>query len=359
VTRVLTVVGARPQFIKAAPLSVALRRRGIEEVLVHTGQHYDQAMSARFFAELDLPPPAVNLGVGSASQAAQTGAMLAALEPVMVEARPDWVVVFGDTNSTLAGALAAAKLNLPVAHVEAGLRSYNRRMPEEINRIVADSVATLLFAPTAAAAAILKGEGHPDERIVVCGDVMYDACLAFAARARTASDVLDRLALAEGGFVLSTIHRAETTGDPRRLAAVLGGLGAIGERLPVILPLHPRTAGALAEHRVPTPPGVRLIDPVGYLDMARLTMAARLVATDSGGLQKEAFFHRVPCVTLRTETEWSELVRSGWNRLAPPDDPDAIAETIIAALAAPLPGDAPPYYGKGDAAGIIAGRLVG
>lgn len=356
-TRIVTVVGARPQFIKAAPVSAALAAHGIVETLIHTGQHYDDAMSRRFFVELGIPEPAINLGIGSGSQAAQTGSMMAALEPVLTTSRPDWVVIYGDTNSTLAGALVAAKLDLPIAHVEAGLRSYNRKMPEEINRIVADSIATLLFAPTEAAARILRGEGHAPDQVVPSGDVMYDAALIFGDRARRESQILGRLGLAEKGFVLATLHRAENTDDPARLTAMMSALAIVARTIPVILPVHPRTRKALEAGGILPGPAVRLIDPLGYLDMARLTQGAKLVATDSGGLQKEAYFYRVPCVTLRTETEWTELVEAGWNRLAPSTSAEAVASVIADTLAAPIPRDAPDFYGTGDAAQKIAERL--
>ncbi len=262
-TRVVTVVGARPQFIKAAPVSAALAARGIVETLIHTGQHYDDAMSRRFFVELGIPEPAINLGVGSGGQAAQTGSMMAALEPVLKASRPDWVVIYGDTNSTLAGALVAAKLDLPIAHIEAGLRSYNRRMPEEINRIVADSVATLLFAPTDTAARILRGEGHPSDQVVLSGDVMYDAALIFGDRARQESQILERLELVEKGFVLATLHRAENTDSPVRLAATMGALAIVARTVPVILPAHPRTRKALEAGGILPGPAVHLLDPLG------------------------------------------------------------------------------------------------
>jgi len=357
-TKVVTVIGARPQFIKAAPVAAALRRAGVEEVLVHTGQHYDEAMSGRFFSELGIPEPAANLAVGSGSQAQQTAAMMRALEPLMRDVSPDWVLIYGDTNSTVAAALVGAQLGLKVAHVEAGLRSYNRRMPEEINRIVADRLSSLLFVPTDTALSILKQEGLGGRELIACGDVMYDVALMMAAKAPTESTILAELDLAEKGYALSTIHRAENTDDPARLSALVEGLGRVAADLPVVLPLHPRTRKALGSLGIAIPAGLRLINPVGYLDMVRLTMAAKLVVTDSGGLQKEAYFHRVPCVTMRDETEWTELVESGWNRLAPPVSGNAVAETVAAALAAPLPAQTPAFYGTGKAADLIAERLA-
>lgn len=353
---ILTVVGARPQFIKAAPVSRALAAAGLREVLVHSGQHYDAAMSERFFDELGLKAPDHNLGVGSGSHAEQTGRMLMALGPLIERQRPRWVLVYGDTNTTLAAALAAAKLVVPLAHVEAGLRSGNMAMPEEINRIVTDRISQLLFAPTVTAAAQLRREGVEDARIVTCGDVMYDAALTFSARARESSGIVEALAVPRGGFLLATLHRAENTDDAARLAAILAGLSDSG--MPVVLPLHPRTAKRIAELDLVVSPLIRRIEPVGYLDMLSLLDAARLVVTDSGGLQKEAYFVGTPCVTVRTETEWPELVGAGWNRLVPPVGREAVASGIAAALAADLPTEAPRFYGDGNAAKIIAEALA-
>ncbi len=356
--KLVTIVGARPQFIKAAPVSRALRAvSGLEEVLVHTGQHYDPALSQVFFEELDLPIPRYHLGVGSASHAVQTGHMLEKIEAVLQQESPHWVLVYGDTNSTLAGALAAAKLNIPVAHVEAGLRSFNRRMPEEINRMVADCVAQVHFVPTTAAAENLRREGVPPVNIRLVGDVMYDAAIHFGAKASRDSRILDRLGLTPGAYLLLTVHRAETTDDPDRLRTMLSGLAQVAERHRIVFPIHPRTkkvlakAGALAE----AARRFQMIDPVGYLDMLQLEQAARLVATDSGGVQKEAFFFRVPCVTLRTETEWVELVESGWNRLVPVRDADSLARGILAALDAPPPcNPSLSFFGDGRASNAIA-----
>lgn len=365
---VLTVVGARPQFVKAAAVTSHLAARsGVRHTLVHTGQHYDAELSERFFAELELPPPDVDLGVGSAPHGAQTGAMLAGLEEVLRERRPDVVLVYGDTNSTLAGALAAVKLHLAVAHVEAGLRSYNRRMPEEINRVLTDHAADLLFAPHERARRTLLDEGIGEHRIEVVGDVMYDAALRFRQRAEEAgggfrAPELRELDLEAGGYAVATVHRAENTDDEGRLAAVMDALGEVAARLPVVLPLHPRTAAALeaAGGGGEAAPGLHLVAPVGYRDMARLQSAARLVVTDSGGVQKEAFFHRVPCVTLRDETEWVELLEAGWNRLASPSrGREHLVATIAEALAAPLPPEPEePLYGDGRAGARICDRLL-
>jgi UDP-GlcNAc3NAcA epimerase len=354
--KVLSVVGARPQFIKAAPVSRALRRAHITEFLVHTGQHYDVQMSEVFFTELEIPIPDLNLNVGSGNHGAQTGAMLAGLERTILEQNPDWVLVYGDTNSTLAGALAAAKLHVPVAHVEAGLRSFNRRMPEEINRTVADAVATTLFVPTEAGRQNLLREGVSEDRICWTGDVMLDAMLMFREQAVRSSQILDRLGLRSTPFVLATIHRPENTDDSSRLTAILQGLRAVAGTLRVILPLHPRTRARLTQLPQMKSETVEIIEPVGFLDMIRLEMTAQVIATDSGGIQKEAFFHGVPCVTLRAETEWTELVDLGWNRLVPPLSPDAIAETILAARGAK--GRAATPYGDGHASERIAQALL-
>ena len=312
--RLLSVVGARPQFIKAAAVSRAIAARpGLVEVMVHTGQHFDPEMSDIFFEELGIPAPAHHLGIHGGGHGEMTGRMLEALERVMAKARPEAVIVYGDTNSTLAGALAAAKLHLPVAHVEAGLRSFNRRMPEEINRVLVDHVSALLFCPTETSVANLAREGIA-EGVFNVGDVMYDATLFAAAAARARSLILDRLGLAPKRYAVATLHRAENTDDPAALARAVAYLEAEAARRPVVLPLHPRTRAALMRDALSLQ-AVRAIAPLGYLDMHRLLQDAELVLTDSGGLQKEAYFHRVPCVTLRSETEWVETVEHGWNRL--------------------------------------------
>ncbi len=358
--KIATIVGARPQFIKAAVVSRALRSLpGVEEVLVHTGQHYDHAMSDVFFKELDIPQPDYNLAVGSGRHGLQTARMLEAVEQVLMDQQPDWVLVYGDTNSTLAGALAAAKQHLPVAHVEAGLRSFNRRMPEEINRVLTDHAADLLFAPTGVAVDNLRREGIPERHIHRVGDVTYDAALFFGDRAERRSRVLERLHLVRKRYVLCTIHRAENTDCPARLRAIFDGLGEVARDHRVAVPLHPRTREALQRHDLLTAARRRLsiFEPVGYLDMVRLERNARLIVTDSGGVQKEAFFYRVPCVTLRDETEWVELVELGWNRVVPPRNPSDVARQIAAQLscADAKPGDP---YGTGDAAQRISRILV-
>lgn len=356
---VTTIVGARPQFIKAAPVSRALAALGIEEAIVHTGQHFNDLMSDVFFREMAIPAPRHHLGIGGLSHGAMTGRMLERIEEVLREDRPDWVLVYGDTNSTLAGALAAAKLHVRVAHVEAGLRSFNRAMPEEVNRVLTDHISELLFAPTAAAVNHLAKEGIDPTSVFQVGDVMYDAAVAFGRLADEHSHVLETLSLEPGSYVLATVHRAENTDNPARLRAIFEGLGEASRRQPVVLPLHPRTRGMLAKAGIAAPQALRVVDPVGFLDMMMLEKHARLIATDSGGVQKEAYFHRVPCVTLRAETEWVELIEAGANRLAPPHDAQAIARAVEDGLATPASAFArDDLYGKGDAAQKIAGRLV-
>jgi UDP-GlcNAc3NAcA epimerase len=313
VKAILTVVGARPQFIKAAPVSRALARIGLREILVHTGQHFDFEMSGVFFEELDIPTPAYDLQVHSLNHAAMTGRMLERLEELMIIEKPNLVLVYGDTNSTIAGALSAAKLHIPVAHVEAGLRSYNRRMPEEINRVVADHVSTFLFCPTRAAVANLAREGVT-QGVHAVGDVMYDSTLAAIARAKVRSRILESLSLSPKSYAVATIHRAENTECEERFGRIVTWLEKAASAVPIVMPMHPRTAKLMADLFI-KPKGVRLIPPLGFLDMTRLVHEASSVFTDSGGLQKEAYFHRVPCVTLRDETEWVETVNAGWNRL--------------------------------------------
>ena len=347
--RVLTVVGARPQFIKAGPVSAALRCRH-EEFLLHTGQHYDHGMSQVFFDELGIPAPDRNLGIGSGPHGEQTGRMLAGIERVLEEVRPDWTLVYGDTNSTLAGALAAVKLHVPVAHVEAGLRSFDRRMPEEVNRVLTDHVSTLLLCPSEAAAAQLAREGVTDG-VTVTGDVMYDAFLAHAERSRGRASLLHRLGLASGAYVLATLHRAENVDDPVRLAAILDGLARSGCH--VLLPVHPRTRRAMARDGLRPRGGVHAVEPVSYLDMILLEREAAAIVNDSGGVQKEAYFAGRPCITLRDRTEWTETVAAGWNRLVGAD-PAAIAEAVAGFLSA---SPRPDLYGDGRAAERVVAAL--
>lgn len=312
--RILTIVGARPQFIKAAALSRALREEAsITEDLLHTGQHFDDNMSDVFFRELAIPAPRFNLEIHGGPHGQMTGRMLEAIEAVMLEQRPDLVLVYGDTNSTLAGALAAAKLHIPLAHVEAGLRSFNRRMPEEVNRVLVDHMSALLFCPTFDAIAHLAREGIT-EGVHHTGDVMYDATRHAREAALAHSRILEWLALTPGGYVLCTIHRSENTDDEQRLRAVVAHVKEVAGDQTVVLPLHPRTRQAFARLGI-APEGWQIIEPLGYFDMHRLLAGAAQVLSDSGGVQKEAYFHRVPCVTLRDETEWTETLAAGWNRL--------------------------------------------
>lgn len=313
--KVVTVVGARPQFIKAAVVSRALHKNPkVQEILVHTGQHYDDNMSAVFFSELDISTPDFSLGVGSGTHGAQTGRMLEAIEQILLREMPDWVLVYGDTNSTLAGALAAAKLHIPIAHVEAGPRAYNRLMPEEVNRVLTDHVSDLLFAPTAAAEQNLLAEGIPKTRIHLVGDVMFDAALYYGVRAEATSRILGEVGVKPKEYMLATVHRAETTDNPSKLKATIDGLMRVAVDYPVVLPLHPRTRKVLEQHGLLSTAEkvLRILAPVGYLDMAMLEKNARIVATDSGGVPKEAYFYGVPSVILRKEAVWVELVDMGW-----------------------------------------------
>jgi UDP-N-acetylglucosamine 2-epimerase len=444
--KICTIIGARPQFIKAAAVSRAITAhnrqtlnfehyssvepRTVNEVIIHTGQHYDDGMSAVFFRELEIPEPKYNLAIGSGAHGAQTGQMLAGIEKVLIEEKPDWVLIYGDTNSTLAGALAAAKLHIPIAHVEAGLRSFNRRMPEEINRVVADQLSTLLLCPSQVAVDNLAAEGiggkgdrmsavidepppalratsagggqkesspvnleqssniehrtlniEQATSVVITGDVMADALQFAATKAAAQSDIVERLDLKPQGYILATVHRAENTDDPKRLSNIMAALSELAEREPVILPLHPRTKKILErtsnlEHRtlnveprtlnieqsssveprtlnieprtlnIERPSSLRIINPVGYFDIIALEKSARILLTDSGGMQKEAYWLKVPCITLRDETEWVETVASGWNILTGADR----NRIVTAAQNFTPPKDHPPLYGDGQAA---------
>jgi len=318
---VLSIVGARPQFVKAAVVSRALRS-SFDEVLLHTGQHYDDNMSRIFFDELDLPKPDINLGVGGGSHAEQTGHMLIGIEEVLLKNRPDWVLIYGDTNSTLAGALAAVKLQIPVAHVEAGLRSFNWAMPEEINRIVSDRLATALFCPTNTAVKNLANEGIR-QGVFQVGDVMCDALEYNLSLAKDRSRILTKLDLQCGEYALVTIHRAANTDDPARLFSILDALRQI--KMPIVFPVHPRTQHAVMTNGLSIPQNVKTIEPVGYLDMLQLEANANCILTDSGGVQKEAYWLGVRCITLREETEWIETVTAGWNKLVGVETAEIIA----------------------------------
>ncbi len=357
--KIVTVVGARPQFIKAAAVSRVVRddyARKIDEVIVHTGQHYDANMSRVFFEELDISEPRYNLDISGGQHGAMTGRMLEAVEKVLLAEKPDWVLIYGDTNSTLAGALAAAKLHIPVAHVEAGLRSFNMRMPEEINRILSDRISTLLFCPTETAVRNLQAEGVR-EGVHNVGDVMYDVALFYRDQARQRSNALSRLGLESQGFALATCHRAENTDEPPRLDAILSALATISETMPVVLPLHPRTRKLVADYGLQSKlGGVQVVDPLSFLDMVALEQAARLILTDSGGVQKEAFFYGVPCITMRDETEWVETVKSGMNRLVGASQRAILEATEKVLRSEIVQSDSLPY-GEGHAARKIVDSL--
>jgi UDP-GlcNAc3NAcA epimerase len=344
--KILSVVGNRPQFIKSAPLSLALKEREVDEVVLHTGQHYDRELSQIFFDELGLHPPAYRLEAGSGSHAEQTAKMLPGIEHAIVEEEPAGVLVFGDTNSTLAGALAASKLGPPIAHVEAGARSFDRTMPEELNRVIVDRLSTLLFCPTDTAVANLRAEGIT-EGVHQVGDVMLDANLRLAPIARQRSQALELLGVESGGYVLTTVHREANVREPA-LGQIVEALNALEE--PVVFPLHPRTAAAIEEQGHRLGGHVHPRPPLGYVDFAALASQAHVIVTDSGGVQKEAYWYGIPCVTLRENTEWMETVDLGWNRLVG-SDTDRIVASVLEAAAPP---DHPPLYGDGHAADSIA-----
>lgn len=359
--KILTIVGARPQFIKAAMLNRAIRaRQDVSEVLVHTGQHHDAQMSDVFFAQLDIHPPHHSLGVAGGTHGDMTGRMMMALDPVMQSERPDLVVVYGDTNSTLAAAVCASKFGIPIAHVEAGLRSFNRAMPEEINRVLTDHVSRYLFCPTDTAVANLHNEGIRDV-VRNVGDIMYDAALHYGSSAANAELLAPELReLHEvGRYVLATIHRQENTDDPQRLGRIVDGMLNVADVHPVVLPLHPRTRGKLGDAalaRLQAHPQIVLTEPLGYLEMLQLERNAGLVLTDSGGVQKEAFFFKVPCATLRDQTEWTELVDYGWNTLIDVSH-DAIADVALQRHGRPGRPDFNPYGDGRTAEAILAALL--
>jgi UDP-GlcNAc3NAcA epimerase len=322
--KIITIIGARPQFIKAAAVSRAIRRynqkssQNIQEIIIHTGQHFDKNMSDIFFSELEIPKPDYNLEIANLSHGAMTGRMLEAIERVLQEQQPDIVLIYGDTNSTLAGALASSKMNIPVAHIEAGLRSFNMKMPEEVNRILSDHISTWLFCPTETSVQNLQNEGVT-ENVYNVGDVMYDITLYYRDKAKQQID-LGEWKVKEGEYILCTIHRAENTDDTNRLSSIFKALRQIASQTNVLLPIHPRTQRFLKklnkEHWLE---GITVLEPLPYLEMLRLEMGAKAILTDSGGVQKEAFFHRVPCITLRDETEWVETVMTKWNVIVSAD----------------------------------------
>ena len=378
--RLVTIIGARPQFVKAATVRRAIQayrgthsKKDVKEILVHTGQHYDYLMDRVFFEELGLPRPTHHLGVGSGSHAKQTAMMLERIETVLQKEKPELVMVYGDTNSTLAGALTAAKMNIPVAHVEAGLRSYNRVMPEETNRLLTDHVSTLLFCPTTEAVRNLLREGIKDgeERVVrKTGDVMYDSILHYSKLAEKRSTILKDLNLFSSDsyapnselrthYYLATLHRAENTDDPKRLKSLLTALNEIGKESPVIFPLHPRTKKRMESYRLLSKrEGIKVIDPVSYFDMLKLGKHAKAILTDSGGVQKEAYWLGVPCFTLREETEWIETVKSGWNVLVG-TEVKRVVEEVSRRGRKKLPKKGADLFGDGKASEKIVQIVVG
>ncbi|WP_353439141.1 UDP-N-acetylglucosamine 2-epimerase (non-hydrolyzing) [Polynucleobacter sp. UK-FUSCHL-C3] len=358
--KILTVVGARPQFIKAAAISRVIRDQytnSIEEIIVHTGQHHDENMSQIFFDELDIPKPKFNLEISGGGHGAMTGKMLEGIERVLLQERPDCLLIYGDTNSTLAGALAATKLHIPVAHVEAGLRSFNMRMPEEINRILSDRISSLLFCPTKTAVENLSAEGLKNG-VYQVGDVMYDVALFYRERAQKNSLILSSLGLTSKNFALATCHRAENTDDPQRLASILEAFSEIAKDLPLVLPLHPRTKKLITENNLSSLlDSIIITDPLSFLDMTALEQGAKIILTDSGGVQKEAFFYNTPCITLRDETEWVETVSLGWNQLVGANT-KAIIQAVEKVKMDPNQVVQHHPYGNGDASQAICKHLL-
>ena len=356
--KIATVLGARPQFIKAAAVSRVMgQHKDFAEIVAHTGQHYDAGMSDIFFADLQIPTPRHNLGVGSAPHGAQTGSMLAKIEEILLLEKPDAVLVYGDTNSTLAGALAAVKLHIPVAHVEAGLRSFNRRMPEEINRELTDRISGWLFCPTEQAVVNLEAE-QVTGNVYNTGDVMYDSYLHNLKRAEDASTILADLDLEEKDgaayYYLATVHRPENTDQTERLRSIFEALDSLDS--PVVLPLHPRTAKILKEESIQVGEAIRLVEPLSYLDMCLLEKRAQIILTDSGGLQKEAYFSRTPCITMRDETEWVETVEGGWNKVVGADKKQILA--AVEAFRDNKPEEMAEPYGDGTTAQKIVSILA-
>lgn len=357
--KIVAIVGARPQFIKAAALSRVIKREGkITELLLHTGQHYDKSMSDIFFDELEIPKPAYNLEVGSSSHGKQTGKMLELLDDILLKEKPDMVLVYGDTNSTLAGALSAKKLHIPVAHVEAGLRSRNEYQPEEINRQLTDQIANLLFATSNLAVETLRSEGVASERIIDVGDIMFDTVLYMQGKV-DAQKVLTQYQLEAKSYVLVTLHRAENTDDLVILRNILDALSELAKEIKVFIPLHPRTSNLLKEHNLfeHYKQHLTIVEPVGFSEIAALTQNSQLVVTDSGGLQKESFYHQVSCVVLRNETEWTELLELKCNKLLPPSTKDEIYQGIISAMDDLSPNVSSPY-GDGKTAEKIHATLI-
>lgn len=363
IRKCLTIVGARPQFIKASVVSLAIAKsQYFKEVVVHTGQHFDSNMSDVFFEEMGMNKPDYHLDINGGNHGDMTGRMLIEIEKVLLIEKPDIVMVYGDTNSTLAGALAAVKLHIPVAHVEAGLRSYNLDMPEEINRILTDRISRWLFTPTETATRHLLDEGVAPSNVFEVGDVMLDVALHYGQKVVSKSGLLGRLSIDHniqpGSYCLATIHRAENTDHLRRLITIVESLTRFAEKMPVVWPLHPRTRAILAKQGKldSLAKKITIIEPAGYMDMVQLEKYAALIATDSGGVQKEAFFYKVPCVTLRDETEWIELIESGWNKLAPPTDSSSLIDSLVSSIGTQGTNVSP--YGHGNAAELILDRLI-
>ena len=351
---IVTIVGARPQFIKAAVVSRVIRETGeINEIIVHTGQHYDENMSDIFFDELDIPKPDYKLAIGSGSHGMNTGRMIEAIETVLESVKPSLIMVYGDTNTTLAAAVAASKIHIPIAHVEAGLRSFNRRMPEEINRVLTDHVSSLLFAPSDTAVQNLANEGIKGEKVINVGDVMFDAAKYYAALSEKRSNILELLNLQTGDYFLLTMHRQENTDIQERLLGIFEGLK--DSNCPIIWPIHPRTAKMLKSFDIKVPEVIQMIDPVGYLDMVMLEKKAKLIVTDSGGVQKEAYYHSIPSITLRDETEWVELVSLGVTKIVGAD-PGLIRSSIIEMTNKRMPKNA--IYGTGETGNAIIASII-
>ena len=356
----ITIIGARPQFIKAATISRAISLFNTEEKLIrekilHTGQHYDKNMSHNFFGELKIPEPFINLNIGGGTHGSNTGKMIDSIEKVLIDEKPDGVIVYGDTNSTLAGAIAATKLNIPIFHIEAGLRSFNRQQPEEKNRILTDHISDICFAPSSLALSNLGNEGISKKRIVFSGDVMLDATKIFKVK-KDKSEILDKFKLKPNNFALATIHREENTENPQNLVNIFNALGKI--KIPVICVLHPRTKSKLITYKLnDLLKSLIILAPLGYLDMNFLEKKAKIIITDSGGLQKEAFFQGTPCVTVRSETEWVELNESGWNILADPSSELEIVKSIEKQMIFDHNQPRPDYYGVGNAAEMIISHI--
>ncbi len=359
--KILTIVGARPQFIKVAPVSIEFAKKNVQEIILHTGQHFDKGMSDIFFDEMDLPIPKYNLEIGGGTHGRNTGQMLEKIEDVLFKEKPDAVLVYGDTNSTLAGALAASKLHIPVLHVEAGIRSFNRKMPEEINRLITDHIAEICFAPTNNAVINLKNEGIESKKIIMTDDVMADATRIYGEISNKNSSIINKLNLKGKSFILATIHREENTDKKEILESIFSAFNNVlkNKNLEIVLPLHPRTEKAIQKNNLDfLLKDIKCINPIGFLDMISLEKHASLIVTDSGGVQKEAFFNNTKCITVRTETEWVELVECGWNSLVEPSNTEELYLEIIKNLNQKSILTKPELYGRGYAAKEIANYII-